>query len=241
MLPEFLAENSKELLINRSFWGNRDGARAGLQQPFMYVEQALEEKFAERLYDELASFTGWRDESYKTDNYGKTTGGLRDFKYHRKQIDMDALNSPPSLRALYRFLNSRECLEWMSDVSGRRCDAFGGGAAVYDIGDSLDEHNDQLTFKDEDGNIITRAVTFNYFLTRDWSKEWGGRFIWCKPRQEFVPTFNTLLLFRVGAETLHKVEPILAGARQRRYSITGWFVTKRSPVELEKLKLNLKI
>jgi Rps23 Pro-64 3,4-dihydroxylase Tpa1-like proline 4-hydroxylase len=236
MLLDVLMENSKgeEFLINGKLWQNREGVRIGLRQPFMYIENALEEKFAEQLYDELVSFTGWRDESYRTANYGKAMGRLREFNYHRKQISMNAANAPTLLRALYQFLNSHKTLEWISDVSGRRCDEFGGAAAAYDVGDSLDEHNDQSTFQDKDGNIVTRAVTFNYFLTRHWSKEWGGRFIWSKPRQEFVPAFNTLLLFRVGEDTLHKVEPILDGAQQRRYSITGWFVTKRAPAELEK-------
>lgn len=228
-------------MISRNLWANRDSVRSGLRQPFMYVQNALEEEFADRLYNELVSFAGWQDQSAETAGYGNAMVRRSEFTYHRKKIGMQVPDGPPSLRALSGFLNSPECLKWISDVSGRRCDAFGGSAAAYDIGDSLSEHNDQLITRDADGSIVTRAVTFNYFLTKDWREEWGGRFIWCKPRQEFVPTYNTLLLFRVGSESQHLVEPVLAGAQRRRYSITGWFVTKRSPEELGKRKLNLRI
>ena len=84
-------------------------------------------------------------------------------------------------------------------------------------------------------------VTFNLYLTKRWEAAWGGRLVWKHPRMEIVPSFNTLVLFNVGENTHHWVEPIAAGVTERRLSVTGWFLNTPDRHGAPKKKLNIKI
>lgn len=84
-------------------------------------------------------------------------------------------------------------------------------------------------------------VTFNLYLTKQWEAAWGGRLVWKNPRMEIVPSFNTLVLFSVGENTHHWVEPIAPGVTEKRLSVTGWFLNSPDRPGAPSKKLNIKI
>ena len=95
-----------------------------------------------------------------------------------------------------------------------------------------------MHLKTDDNRIITRAVTFNYYLTKQWNEEWGGSFVWEKPHSVLVPSFNTLVMFLVGPGSMHHVEPVVSENKIKRLAITGWFHSSKD-ADLYSSALNL--
>jgi Rps23 Pro-64 3,4-dihydroxylase Tpa1-like proline 4-hydroxylase len=88
-------------------------------------------------------------------------------------------------------------------------------------------------------SVLTRTVTFNYYLTKGWQSQWGGNFVWEKPYAKITPTFNTLVMFLVSNDSIHHVEQVDSSGDSPRLAITGWFTTTRKPGE-KKLNLSNK-
>lgn len=203
----------------------------GLRRPFLLLENALIPEIAEGLYEELAQSAHWEHQSIADPG----------FVYRRDAIVMGSERVPPLLGAVFDYLTSADCVRWVSEVSGRTCDSFEGAAAWFRPGDQITRHNDKRILTRGDGSRAVRAVTFNYYLTRDWAPDWGGRLVWENPYTEIMPTFNTLVMFNVGQATHHWVEPVVEGVTAKRLSITGWFMTTipgaLNPAKTLKLKI----
>ena len=217
---------------------NLNNIKEELKKPYIKLDNALETKFAEELRDELLHTEIWKEQGDKTMSEKNTQRVLDSFKYSRKGITLGESGNPEKLLQLYNYLNSSEVLEWMSYVSGRRCDYFEGSAAIFRPGDHISKHNDLFTRKTADGKIQSRALTLNYWLAKDWLPEWGGRLIWEKPYAEIMPDFNTLALFTPSQLSQHWVEKVAENVTVPRLSITGWFMTDRTR---NKHKFNLNL
>lgn len=230
-------------MLNERLMQDRDRLAKGLRQPFLIIENALQPDRAEALYRELNAFGNWESETEQSFNKGardKLENHSPRYSFRRRSIDLQSPQAPPMLQSLKNYLLDENTLAWISEVSGRRCDSFNGRAVLYGNGDYIAEHNDYYNQELDDGSVISRSVTFNYYLTRDWREEWGGRFIWKNPYQAILPSFNTLVMFLVGPESRHWVEPITEDAAGKRLAITGWFTAVRKKEEVRK-KLNLKL
>lgn len=205
-----------------------------LAGPFIIIKNALDKTKAEELYTVLKNYENWHKEDESIFD-GKTPAN---YSYKRLSVDMTDRTAPQPVKLLHRYLNSRDVLDLIEKISNRKCDQFTGRAVAYREGHYIKSHNDLHTKKTGDQQIITRAVTFNYFLTKDWRQEWGGQFIWENPLTRINPSFNTLVMFLVGPDSHHHVTPIISSGNNTRLAITGWFTTNR---ELEKNphKLNL--
>ena len=212
-------------MFNSLILADKEGVKRGLKQPFYVVKEALDPKYAEQLYDELLQFNHWTGESEKTFQGEGVPELNKDYSYQRQSIPTSAPKAPATLLKLDAYLNSTEFLTWMNDVSGRKCDYFAGSATRFGPGDHITRHNDDLTVTRSDGLNHRRAVTVNYWLTRDWQPDWGGQFVWETPYTEIVPTFNTLVIFLPGPSTQHWVEPVAESVPEPRLSVTGWFLT----------------
>lgn len=217
--------------INPTVFNNKTALNEGLKKPFLVIRDALIPERAEQLYTELTAVGNWDRQSLVKPN----------FVYQRDKIGMGSEHAPECLNQLYAFLTGSECLTWMTEISGRRCDDFHGAAAIFKPGDQITEHNDRLVFTKSDGTKTVRVVTFNLYLTKRWDERWGGRFVWKNPFTTITPTFNTLVLFNVGHDTNHWVEPIAEGVEEKRLSVTGWFLNSPNNSEASTRKLNLKI
>lgn len=220
-------------MINPEVFNNVGYLKEGLESPFLIVPNALMPDCAEQLYEELMSAYGWNHEAIST-----TSG----FVYERDAIPMETAPAQSRLGEMFRFLSGQECLAWMTNVSGRVCDDFQGSAAIFRPGNQITEHSDHQVIVRPNGRKAVRAVTFNYYLAKNWDARLGGRFVWKTPREYIVPSFNTLVLFKVGSHSKHWVEPIAEGVTHTRLSVTGWFLTTLdNPESPQKRKLNIKI
>lgn len=221
-------------MLNQRLLSDRQTAKERLREPYFPIEGALDEEFAEALRAELLNCEGWETQG---DFTMVERGSGADFKYSRAGITMGG-NEPPLLASLHDYLNSRLILDWASDVSGRKCDFFEGTATKFGPGNQITRHNDSYTRRTAEGKIQTRAMTFNYWLAKDWLPEWGGRLVWEKPFAEITPTFNTLVLFLPTEISEHWVEPVTKHALAPRLAITGWFMTERD-AENATFRLNI--
>jgi Rps23 Pro-64 3,4-dihydroxylase Tpa1-like proline 4-hydroxylase len=231
-------------MLNPRLLEDTEPVRQGLMQPFLIVEDALLPESAEELYNDLLHFEGWHsdDQSNFSERHVNTMARFTpEYTFQRKQIKLGEHPAPRSADAFFRYLNSPEVLKWASAISGRRCDMFRGSATIYRENDHIAEHNDHYVMTRDDGTTVTRALTFNYYLTKGWDPEWGGRFFWKTPGTAITPTFNTLVLFLVGPASHHHVEAVNKMARVPRMAITGWFHTVRTPTQHHERKLNLKL
>ena len=221
-------------MLNPDLLSNPHSLREQLRHPYVIVENALLPDVAEALYEELTGFDGWiHQDQQKLPRhqvaYQQVHAPGYTFSRHYLQFGVHKL--PPVTRRLHEYLASGPVRQWMMDVSGRRCDDFEGGAAMLNEGGHIADHNDYGIVRQADGSTITRALTFNCYLTRNWQAEWGGNFIWKKPYARISPGFNTLVMFLVGQNSNHCVEAVLPQARETRLAITGWFRTIRPPAK----------
>ena len=214
---------------------NPERVRERLLAPYAVFEDALLPDVAEALYEELSSFEGWNYQDQKSLSpeqvaYQEIHAPGYTFSRHTLQFGIDRL--PPLLQSLQDYLVSEPVRQWMAAVSGRRCDDFEGGAAMLLEGGHIADHNDYGIFRLANGATVTRALTFNYYLTRRWNPAWGGAFVWKKPYARILPDFNTLVMFRVSQSSSHLVEAVSPNAGEKRLAITGWYRTIRAPVRL---------
>ena len=215
-------------MFNKLILNDQKNIQEGLRQPYLKINHALDCQYAEDLHKDLLETKIWREQGDTTMSEKAAQKVLDTFKYSRKGITLGDPANPSGLLNLYNYLNSAYVLEWMSVVSGRRCDFFEGSATIFRSGDHISRHNDVYTKKTPEGKIQSRALTFNYWLTKDWVPEWGGRLIWEKPYAEIIPTFNTLVIFLPTQMSQHWVEPVAEFVTVPRFAISGWFMTDRT-------------
>lgn len=230
-------------MFSKEFIEGKDSVAEGLRQPYLVIPNALETEKAEALYRELAASAAWdsQDESALSDADLKKQAALTpSYRFKRDYIGLDEPGISGTVRELRDYLRSAGCLQWMTDVSGRNCNGFIGGAARFSPGNHIAEHNDYYVGKDVDGAAYNRTLTFNYYLTKNWQPEWGGSFVWKQPHAEIFPSFNTLVMFLVGPMSSHLVKPVNELATSPRLAISGWFVTRREQNETMKNRLALK-
>ena len=93
-------------------------------------------------------------------------------------------------------------------------------ASCFTSGDFLSTHTDK-----DNGELA-----FVWNLTEaDWKPQWGGLLhllddSWKNVETTITPSFNTLVLFDVrGNGKPHFVSPVIAGVKEKRLAISGWF------------------
>ena len=216
-------------MFGKTLSEDSDYMHAGLQLPYLVIEDALLPSFAEQLYQELMTTNIW-EQSDKSSFTAKEQALIpAGYSFTREIINLESEQLPDSANKLFEHLKSDECLQWITEVSGRRCDNFSGACARYLGGNYLSSHNDLYMKKSADGAVTTRVITFNYYLTKNWDVDWGGNFVWEKPFAKITPSFNTLVLFPVGHESIHHVEKVNDKVTNPRLAFTGWFTVTRQP------------
>jgi hypothetical protein len=93
-------------------------------------------------------------------------------------------------------------------------------ASFYAPGDFLSTHTDKDNGK----------IAFVWNLTKaDWKPQWGGLLHllnddWKTVERTITPSFNSLVLFDVRGEGRpHFVSQVIAGVKEKRLAISGWF------------------
>jgi Rps23 Pro-64 3,4-dihydroxylase Tpa1-like proline 4-hydroxylase len=218
-------------MLNLQFLSNKEKLKQELHEPVVIIKNALVEEVAEKLYQELSESELWFRSGAGQD---KSTEYHEAFSYDRNNIDLHDPAAPATVTALYNYLSSQEVMNWFSDACGRQCDSFRGSATNFTKGDHISEHNDLFIYEDGDSPKYKRVLTFNYYLSKGWSEDWGGNLVWKKPHKVITPDFNTLVLFNVTTNSYHWVDPVLKDTVNKRLSITGWYLQ-----EIKKSKFSL--
>lgn len=173
------------------------------------VRNALRGELAARVFQALDEAAVWQPQ--------ESLGYSPHYRHHV----LAAGDEPPALAACRALFTSTAGRSFATRLTGRDCSGppeF--GATRYLPGDFATPHADAKR---------ARSVAFVWHLARDWEPAWGGRFLWCPTGAQVSPTFNTLLLFNVAAETVHAVSPVSPHARGKRLSVTGWWSHAGAP------------
>lgn len=121
------------------------------------------------------------------------------------------------LHAMLEYLNGPESLAFFKAITGEdTATKLDGQATLYARGHFLNVHNDT-------GNNKERRAAYVMGFTDPWRHDWGGKLLFLEDERitdGFVPSFNTLTLFKVPRD--HIVTQVTNFAGANRYSITGW-------------------
>jgi hypothetical protein len=210
--------NSIDFFLNPKISGNVELEREIrdhlINGDLVVINDALQARFAERMFACLDRFSDWRVyEGYE-----------EHFHYHHHNI-YDHKLFPPDLLWCGEIFGSDATKGLIRRLSERDCDGetiF--SSSLYLPGDHSLPHNDFLDHTDEQ-----RQVAFVWNLTKDWQSIWGGEFFWCRKSRYVSPSFNTLLLFRVQPSSMHFVTPVSPYAQGKRLAISGWWTGKVGP------------
>mmetsp|Transcript_27416 Transcript_27416/g.65195 ORF Transcript_27416/g.65195 Transcript_27416/m.65195 type:complete len:644 (-) Transcript_27416:113-2044(-) len=123
-------------------------------------------------------------------------------------------------RAMRDVFSHNVSREFMSSISGRKCDGSDGlGLGLkfmeYSKGDHSNVHTD-FRF-DWSTNLI-------WYLSKDWKPEWGGSFYWANSPNSAAsgylsPAFNSLVVFVPTVASTHIVTPVRDDAEGRRQTV----------------------
>lgn len=131
---------------------------------------------------------------------------------------LNGKNQGHFLHKFHEFVNSKEFLSFVREITGIESIKFGDSqATAYGPGHFLTLHHDEVTGKN-------RKLAYVFNMTRTWQLDWGGILQFLgkdgNVEQGFVPTFNALNMFQVPQD--HAVSYVAPFAPAVRYSITGW-------------------
>jgi thioredoxin 1 len=173
------------------------------------IRNAFDPDFAERMHRSLDGCKTWRVyEGYE-----------EDFHYHHHNL-YHPEEYPSDLAWCSKIFGSASTRAWATRLSGRSCiGPVQFSASWYIAGDHSLPHNDIA----EGGENLNRQLAFVWHLAKDWRSEWGGALFWCARGSYLPPVFNTLLLFKVGAESNHFVTHVSPYAQGKRLAINGWW------------------
>ena len=204
---------SIERVLNKRVWSKAAIAkiRGELKRDRVcIIRNAFEPRFAKSIARELEAATSWQ----LFDVYRPF------FSYHFHQLQPRSEYSPKLLECAEMF-ESDKSKSFVESLAGVDCQgAVEFDASVYLPGDYTLPHTD---------NVNGRSVAYLWYLPREWKPSWGGQLYLCRSGQSIMPTFNTLILFRVLREYGdHLVGMTSPFARVKRLAINGWW--KRSEV-----------
>ena len=212
LLREEVAQAAYEAMQNRVPWEfhyrNLRSNRVGIIDPENFAN--LTPKEVQRLVPKMAQL---KDNDFS-------------FAYCRYTIPTRLEDAPEDLRVLseiYRYFNGPEYLALMAaitgDDSGREVSTW---ASRYDRHHHLSVHMDESPGQ---GRIAAHVLG----MSKNWKKEWEGNFAFCnkqgKPVHKVPPQFNQLVMFKVPR--LHLVTQVKPYAGASRYSLFGWYKSKK--------------
>ncbi len=194
--PEIFSDTA---LVARIMEWMRDG-RA------IVVPDALPADFAEEVHRDLSQSDRW-----------SASEGSHDFFHYRNCVLGRIEDQTPALTKCHRLFTCRATQSFIAGLSGQDCSGSAYvSAAWYRSGDYALPHDD-ITTDDR------RSVAYIWYLAKDWTPQWGGQLFWCSTGQYVMPTFNSLIMFRVMPANLHSVCPVAPGAVGKRLTINGFW------------------
>ena len=143
----------------------------------------------------------------------------------------------PELVRIMNYLNSKECCQWISELTGIPnliSDPTNKGGGIHRIktDGKLAIHAD-FNFHTE--LKIHRRVNILLYLNRDWNEEWGGELqLWDKKmtscQKKIFPLFNRVVIFNTTGDALHgHPEPLSCPDNRSRLSLAYYYYTTDIP------------
>jgi Rps23 Pro-64 3,4-dihydroxylase Tpa1-like proline 4-hydroxylase len=200
--------------------------RTAVPFPHFYIDNFLEETFADEIYNAFPSF----GDAQKIGREFSTVN-------EQKKIQItDASKFPSAIAKLNQLLASPEFLDIISDLMGipnliADPDLIGGGIHETNTGGRLDVHVD---FNFLDNRKWHRRLNILIYFNKDWKEEYGGFFeIWDKNVREchgsFAPIFNRVFVFETSEISFHGVTPLTCPPEIMRKSFAAYYYTKEAP------------
>jgi Rps23 Pro-64 3,4-dihydroxylase Tpa1-like proline 4-hydroxylase len=141
-----------------------------------------------------------------------------EFQYRHHNL-YRAAEYPDALLHCRELFDAPEAKLWASSIVGSICDKTIFSASLYLSGDYSLPHDDCV--QSQSG---CRKVAFIWHLTKGWDARWGGALYWSPTRDYIQPSFNTLYIFRVSAQSVHLVTQVNRKAKAKRLTINGWWL-----------------
>ena len=155
-------------------------------------------------------------EELRTQNFEFKESDL--FRFHQT-ADLSSLSNK-TLQEFFAFFNSKEFCAYISQITKTKVTSADMMGCIYSSTDHLLPHDDRL-----EGRKIAYVVN----LSQGFTKKDGGALSFFdtksgKPTKvvhSFVPTDNTLFLFKVSEKSFHRVDEVLSD--KKRLTLAGWF------------------
>ena len=170
------------------------------------IPDALPEDLAEQVHNDLDRSTSWTP---REGGYG--------FASYRNCVIEALEGRTPTLTACSRLFKSSATRRFVGELSGEDCAGDAGVAAAwYRPGEYALPHDDSVA-------EAPRSVSYVWYLTKEWRRQWGGTLFWCPSGQYVNPSFNTLIIFRATPSNIHFVCPVAPSATAKRLTIHGFW------------------
>jgi len=140
------------------------------------------------------------------------------FRFHQS-ADISTLPNKV-LRDFFKFFNSKKFCKYISQITKTKVHRADMSGFVYSSTNHLLPHDDRL-----EGRKIAYVVN----LSQNFTKKDGGALSFFETNnnrptkivKSFIPTNNTLFLFKVSPKSFHQVNEVLSS--KKRLSFAGWF------------------
>lgn len=173
--------------------------------PHIVVEDFLEAKQAEKLHADFPAL----DSPLWVFRYKNPI----EFKLASDHL---SANLPGSLTGLLEYLNSKEVVDWVAQITGipdLRPDPYyhGAGLHCHPRGGKLDLH---LDYSIHPRSGFERRVNLIVYLNKDWKPEYGGDIeLWDADFTQCVtkvaPAFNRMVMFQTSDQSYHGVPDLI--------------------------------
>lgn len=197
---------SSRYLTNGFIEGLREAFANGAPYPHLVLEEFLLPERAELLLKALQ-----KEEFMHKDSDLFSLSQTHDFSDSKSEL----------VKSFYLFARSKEFCDFMRKLTGLALtpSALDLAGSLYESGDYLLCHDDQV----ED-----RKIAYILYLSKEFSEKDGARFVLFnnargKPTtvaKQYVPVWNSLMLFAVSPLSFHMVEENCSS--KDRYAIGGW-------------------
>jgi hypothetical protein len=202
----------------------------GYPFPHIVIDNFMNPEFLKRGVDEL-EYVDWGYDAGE-----EQTGHQVKKLYAPHQVNGES-QLPTNLRNILGFLNSREVLKYLEEITGINNLSpdwayYGGGIHRILSGGKLSVHAD---YNYHPITKLHRRVNLLIYLNKDWEEEWGGDLqLWerdlSKCVKKILPIFNRAVIFNITSDAYHgHPGPLMSPEGVDRYSLALYYFTEDRP------------
>jgi hypothetical protein len=204
----------------------RQRVRSATPFPYVFIDDFLEERFAERVLTAFPSF----DDALKM---GRTFSAVNE---KRKVQVTDPLRFDEPMAQLNQAISSPEFLKLLCHgfaIPDLLADDQLVGGGIHQTGPRghLDVHIDFNYIPERD---LHRRLNILIYFNKGWKDEWGGNIeLWDEDvkicHHSFLPLFNRCVIFETSEISYHGVTAVRCPEGCSRKSFAAYYYTKEAP------------